>query len=93
VSLDEVAEILSEALGRKIVYVRCDPQQMHQVLLASGMRENAADLMLEMYDAAEAGRVRPLQPHTADTTTPTTLAEFAREVIQPLIVEPAAHSR
>jgi uncharacterized protein YbjT (DUF2867 family) len=90
-SFDEVAEILSEALVRKIGYVRCDRQQARQALLAGGMSENAADLMLEMYDAVEAGRLRPLQPRSAETTTPTTLAEFAREAMLPLIAEPAAH--
>jgi uncharacterized protein YbjT (DUF2867 family) len=90
-SFDDVVEILSEVLNRKIVYVRCDRQQARQALLAGGGSENAADLMLEMYDAAEAGRLRPQQPRSADTTTPTTLAEFAREVILPLVPEPAAH--
>ena len=89
-SFDDVAGILSEALGRKIVYVRCDPEEMRQVLLGHALSENVADLMLEMYAAIEAGKLRTLQPRSAETTTPTTLAEFAHEVMLPMIAEPVA---
>ena len=68
-SFDEVAAILSNVLGRKIVFVKCDRQEMRQVLLDNAISENAADLMLEMYDAVETGKLRPIQPRTAETTT------------------------
>ena len=87
-SLDEVAQILSQTLGRKIVFVQCNPRQFRESLLQSGMSENIADLMLEMYDAFESGRLKPTQPRSPHTTTPTTLAAFAREVMLPLISEP-----
>jgi len=90
-NFDEVAEILTEALGRKMIYVRCDDQTAHQAMVAGGLSENSADLMMEMYNAIEAGTIRPLQPRSSETTTPTSLAEFAREVILPLIEEPLAH--
>jgi uncharacterized protein YbjT (DUF2867 family) len=89
-SFQEVAEILSKVLNRKITYVRCDRQEMRLMLLESAMSENAADLMLEMYDAVDAGKLRTTQPRSAETTTPTTLEEFAREVISPLIAQPAS---
>jgi hypothetical protein len=78
-NFDEVAGILSEALDRKVAYVPCDRQQARQAIIASGLSENAADLMMEMYEAVDVGRLRPMQPRSAETTTPTTLAEFARE--------------
>ena len=86
---DEVAGILSEGLGRKIDYVKCDRQEVRQVMLDNAVSENAADLMLEMYDAVETGRLRPIQPRSAETTTPTTLVEFVHEVVLPMIAEPA----
>lgn len=61
-SFDEVAAILSKVLGRKIVFAECALQEFRQVLLDHAISENAADLMLEMYDAAETGRLRSLQP-------------------------------
>ena len=87
---DEVAEILTEVLGRKIVYIKCDPQEMRQYLIENGMSENAADSLLEMYAAVEAGRMKTLQPRSAKTTTPTTLAEFARETLLAQLTVPAA---
>jgi uncharacterized protein YbjT (DUF2867 family) len=90
-SFDEVAAILSEALARKVTFVQADPQQARQAIIEHGVSENAADLMLEMYSAVETGRLRPSQPRSPETTTPTTLAEFARQVMLPLMAEPATH--
>ncbi len=90
-SFDGVAATLANVLGRKIEYVKCDPRQMRQVLLDNALSENAADLMLEMYDAVEKGRLRPTQPRSEETTTPTTLQEFARDVLVPTISTHVAH--
>ena len=46
--------------------------------------------MLEMYDAVDTGKLRTTQPRSAETTTPTTLEEFARGVISPLIAQAAS---
>ncbi len=92
-SLPEVAGILSKVLGRKIVYVRNDRQEMRTMLLESAMSENATDLMLEMYDAVETGKLRTIQPRTPETTTSTTLEEFARDVMLPLIAQPASAAK
>lgn len=87
----EVADILTQALGRKIAYVPCDRPTARIGMLANGMSENAADLMLELYDAVETGRIRARELRSADTTTPTTLSEFAHERILPLISETVAY--
>jgi uncharacterized protein YbjT (DUF2867 family) len=88
---DEVAKCLSEICGRKIVYVRCDKDEARRSMFESGVSENATDAMLEMYDAVERRKVLPTQSRSARTTTATTLADFAREVILPQIAEPVAH--
>lgn len=80
---DEVAEILTDVLGRKIVYAQCEPEEMRHHLLEAGISENAAAAMLEMYASIDAGRMKTLQPRTPQTTTPTTLADFARETLLP----------
>ncbi len=90
-SFDLVAEVLSDALGRKIVFVRCDPEEARQALLNNALSENVADLMLEMYDAADTGRLRTIQPRSAATTTPTMLAQFVHEVIVPTLAAPVTH--
>jgi uncharacterized protein YbjT (DUF2867 family) len=90
-SFDEAAEIISQVLGRKILFIRSDKQEARHVLLNTGMSENLADLLLEMYDAVESGRLQPLQPRSLESTTPTTLTEFVHEVMLPLIAQPVAH--
>lgn len=89
----DVAQTLWDVLGRKIVYIKCDPQEMRDYMLSAGMSENAADLMLEMYNAVETGKLPTVQPRSDDTTTSTTLAEFAREVILPMIAQPVSPMR
>jgi uncharacterized protein YbjT (DUF2867 family) len=88
-TFNEVAEILSQTLERKIEFVQCSREQMRKSLLENAMSENAADLLLEMYDAVESERLRPIEIRSTRTTTSTTLAEFAREVLLPLMSEPA----
>lgn len=85
---DEVAGILSEVLEREIVYVKCGRQEARQNMLDNALSENAADLLLEMYDAVETGKLRPMQRRTVESTTPTTLHEFVYEVMLPMIVQP-----
>jgi uncharacterized protein YbjT (DUF2867 family) len=87
-SFREVAQILTETLGRKIVYIKCDREEMHDILLKNALSENAANALLEMYEAVDAGRLRLTQPRSPETTTPTTLAEFARDTILPLVTTP-----
>jgi uncharacterized protein YbjT (DUF2867 family) len=89
----EVAAILGDVLGRKIVYVKCDPQEARDGMIANGMSEAVADMMLEMYDAIETGKMRMLQPRSEETTTTTTFADFARESIVPRIHEGVAGMR
>ena len=60
-------------------------------MLNNALSENVADLMLEMYDAADTGRLRTVQPRSAATTAPTTLAEFVHEVIVPMLAAPVTH--
>jgi len=90
-SFDEVARILSDTLGREIAYVKCDRFEARQFMLDNAISENAADLMLEMYDAVETGKLRPIQQRSAETTTVTTLDEFASEVLLPLAAAPVRH--
>ena len=92
-SFDEVAGILSGRPWPEDRVRQCDPQEMRQGMLDNALSENAADLMLEMYDAVETGRLQSIQPRSAETTTPTTLTEFVREVMLPMIGEPVEHSR
>jgi uncharacterized protein YbjT (DUF2867 family) len=89
-NFQQVAEVLSQVLDRKIAYVKCSLEETRKSLIESAMSENATEQLLEMYEAAESGRLRPIEPRSPQTTTPTTLREFARDTIQPLLAEPVA---
>ena len=49
------------------------------------MPDFLVDIILEMYGAYRDGRMDPAEPRTPNTTTPTTLAEFARIRLVPAI--------
>jgi uncharacterized protein YbjT (DUF2867 family) len=90
-SFNDVAGILSKVLNRKIVYVQSSREEIRRHLIESSISENAADAVLEMYDAVESGKIRTLQPRSRLTTTTTTLETFARNVLLPLMAEPVVH--
>ncbi len=50
-----------------------------------GMPDFVVEIILEQYGAFREGRLDPAEPRTPDTTTPTTLAEFSRDVLVPAI--------
>jgi uncharacterized protein YbjT (DUF2867 family) len=85
-SHDEVTAVLSEALGRPIRYVEVTVEQARAGMQQAGLPDFAARLYGEMYQAMIDGRVDPAEPRTPETTTPTTLAAFARDVLRPALV-------
>ena len=86
-SFREVAEVVSQVLGRTVVYAKCGLEEFREMMLVNAMSENAAGLMLELYSSLDADRLRTAEHPTAKTTTATTLGEFARETLLPSITE------
>ena len=84
---NDVAQVLSQVIGRKVTFFECSVEQARKAMLDNGMSENATELMLELYEAVDSGRCVSAQPRSAESTTPTRLADFVHEVIVPLIPE------
>jgi uncharacterized protein YbjT (DUF2867 family) len=83
-SFQEAAEILSEALGRPIRSVEITPDQARQALLAAGMGPAFADGYLAIYASlSQPGAVA--EPRTPETTTPTSLLEWATDTLKPAL--------
>jgi len=82
-------EIISAELGRTVTYVEITMDQMRQALLAMGTPDFVVDLYVELYQAMSDGQLDSAEPRTAETTTPTTLAQFTREVIKPMLAREA----
>jgi len=91
-SMTEVADQLSRGLDHSIRYVRVGEVETQKNLLAAGCSENVAASLVEMYRAIDQGLMKSSEPRTRETTTPTTLRDFARYVLRPLVGEPATMS-
>lgn len=81
----EVAEILTTALGRPINFVEVTLEQARAAMLGAGMPDFVVDLYVEMYGAIREDRMDAAEPRSKETTTPTTLATFAVEVLKPAV--------
>ena len=88
-SFEEVAGILSEALGKKVEFVRAERKQMRQALVSHGLSDNFADAMLEMYDAVDSGKLRSVRRVRRRRRRRPRWRTFARETMLPLLAEPA----
>ncbi|WP_223633486.1 NmrA family NAD(P)-binding protein [Corallococcus sp. EGB] len=81
----EVASILTEVLGQPVKYVRVGLEDLRKGMTGAGMPAFAVDNFVEMYGALLDGRMDPAEPRSKETTTPTTLAQFASTVLKPLV--------
>ena len=84
-STDEAAAIISSVLGQPVKCVDVTLSQARDALTGMGMPGFVVENIIEMYVAFREGRLDPAEPRTPDTTTPTTLAEFARTMLVPAI--------
>jgi uncharacterized protein YbjT (DUF2867 family) len=84
ITLAEAADILTEAAGKNIRYVQVPGEGIKQSLLGMGASHDAAENLVTMFQAFETGSYAA-EPRTPETTTPTTLAEWTRTVLKPLL--------
>lgn len=80
-----MAQLIGEGIGRPVKYVQIPLEQVKQGMLHAGVPPAFADYIMDMYTEQTAGRADPAEPRSAETTTPTSLLEFAREVIKPAV--------
>jgi len=84
-STDEAAVIISSVLGKPVQNIETTVDQARGALSGMGMPDFIVEIILEMYVAFREGRLDQAEPRTPDTTTPTTLAEFARVTLAPAV--------
>ncbi len=82
-TFDEAADTISAAIGRRVPHMTIDEMQARIGLSMMGLSQSVIDTMVEMYHAIESGHMSSAEPRTDETTTPTTLAEWAAEVLAP----------
>lgn len=80
-TLADATRILGEAIGKTgLEYVRFAEDEARRAMAGMGMSESTVDAMLEMQRGYNAGRIRPTRDRNAESTTQTTLEEFATTV-------------
>ena len=85
ISMKEAASIVGHSIGRPdLSYVQVPSMMLGQGLVAMGLPKKTAELLIEMWDGANAGLIVPQEARSAKNTTPTTLESFVSEVFAPV---------
>jgi uncharacterized protein YbjT (DUF2867 family) len=85
-SLEQVAKVLSAAVGSEIRFQGLTPEVFTAAQLSRGAAATDVQSMVEMCQGVEQG-IYSAEPRTAETTTPTTLLEWASAVLKPAFLE------
>ncbi len=83
-SFNEIASIIGKAIGRPdLKYVQVTGDQFQAALLQAGMSGSVANLLWEMAQALDSGKMHSLEPRTSQNTTRTTYETFVNELFVP----------
>jgi uncharacterized protein YbjT (DUF2867 family) len=83
-TMQEAAHILGEAVGKPdLGYVQFPVDAVRSALAGQGISESVSDSWIEMYGAANDGKLRSTATRSAENTTATTLERFAETVFRP----------
>ncbi|MFL5577277.1 MAG: NAD(P)H-binding protein [Gemmatimonadaceae bacterium] len=83
VSHADAARAIGQLVGRTITYVQVTLDQMGQALAALGLGPSIVDGYQEFVGAYSREPRFVAEPRTPESTTPTTFAQFARDVLKP----------
>jgi uncharacterized protein YbjT (DUF2867 family) len=84
ISMKEAASIVGHSIGRpNLASVQVPSMMLGQGLVTMGLPKKTAELLIEMWDGANAGLIVPQEARSAKNTTPTTLESFVTEVFAP----------
>lgn len=83
-SMNQAAERFSHVLRKPIQYQQIPPHAFIESMLKRGASLAFAQSLVDLFAAVEAGIYRA-EPRTAETTTPTTLQQWAIQVMSPAL--------
>jgi len=90
ISMQEAALIVGNAIGKpNLAYVHVPSTALGRVIVEMGLPRKTAELLIEMWDGANAGLIVPQEVRSAKNTTPTTLESFVTEVLAPAYLQTA----
>lgn len=91
VSMKETASAFGKAIGKPTLgYSQFPAFAMEMAMKQMGMSASMAKLIVEMNEALNSGWMKPLEPRSAENTTPTSIETFATEVVAPAFQGKAA---
>jgi uncharacterized protein YbjT (DUF2867 family) len=91
VSYNDVAASIGKAIGKAdLKYVHLQDDQVRGALVQMGMSEPMANLLVEMMQALNSGKMHALEPRAPQNTTPTSYATFVNEEFMPAYQQQAA---
>jgi len=91
ITYQEAASVIGKAIGRPgLGYMQFGAAQLKPALIQMGMSSSMADLLLEMSESLNSGYMAPLEPRSAQNTTPTSIETFVAERFVPRFSEKAA---
>lgn len=83
-SMREAASIVGKSIGKPdLQYVQVPSMILGQGLVTAGLPKKTAELLIEMWDGANAGLIVPQEERSTKNTTPTSLESFVAEVFAP----------
>jgi uncharacterized protein YbjT (DUF2867 family) len=88
ISMKEAASIVGNSIGKpNLAYLQVPSTMLGSALLEMGLPKKAAELIIEMWDGANAGLIVPQEAGSERNTTLTTLESFVTEVFAPLYLQ------
>ena len=84
-NFEQTAQIIGEALGQPVRFVQVTGEQARQAMVGGGLPAYVADAYVEMYGAMGSGVFQQAEPRSPETTTPTSLLQFATDTLKPAI--------
>ena len=83
--IQEAVEIIGVTLGRRLQYEEVSSEGMRAVLMRKGLGSSFTAQLVQFYDALDIGLLQPEQPRDDFSTTPTSVSEFAQQVLAPIL--------
>jgi hypothetical protein len=79
--MNEAASIVGNATGKlNLAYVHVPSTALGETMVGTGLPKKTAELLIEMWDSANASLIMQQEARSARNTTPTTLESFVTEV-------------
>ena len=84
-SFNDMAQIMSEVLGKPVRYQQIPAQSLKDRLTGSGMSDAMAQATVNMMVAKDQG-LDNAEPRTPESTTPTTFRQWCQEILKPAVL-------